>query len=477
MAADALPLPEYLDLPPSAATAVAALPEPVRLWLAHHLGEPTLAQRLAWPALAAGKNLLLCAPTGGGKTLAAFLPLLGELLTGPPVRGVRCLYLAPLKALGNDARKNLCAHIEGIRRFLPEGFGNVRVGLRTGDTSARVRQEQRLDPPEILLTTPESLAVLLSQEWAAELFANLRCVVVDEVHALAANKRGCDVSLSLERLTRLVRGELQRVGLSATCAPAAEAARFLVGAGRPCAVARVPETARLQLTVEPLPEGTAFLAALVTRLERELRGNRGTLIFTNARGLAERLSWALRRRFPEWVDEIAVHHSSLAAERRRAVERALKRGELRAVVSSASLELGIDIGSVDGVVLVHPPGDVVRLSQRVGRSGHGPGLPKRGLVLTANAGELLEAAVMAASTRSAQCELLCVADHPLDVLCQQLLGMAAARSWTADEAFAMVRRAHPYRELPRDDFDACLDYLSGVMAGGGVGGGGGVLGW
>jgi ATP-dependent Lhr-like helicase len=461
MAADALSPLEHLDLPCSAAASVAALPEPVRLWLERHVGEPTPAQRLAWPALAEGKNLLLCAPTGSGKTLAAFLPPLARLMTGPPIPGVRCLYLSPLKALGNDVRKNLRTYIAGIRGFLPDGFGNVRVGLRTGDTSARVRREQRLDPPEILLTTPESLAVLLSHEWAPDLFANLGWVIIDEVHALAVNKRGCDLSLSLERLTHLVGGELQRVGLSATCAPAAEAARFLVGVGRPCAIAQVPATARLELTVELLAEETSFLTTLVARLERELRGNRSTLIFANARGLSERLSWALRRRFPEWAEQIAVHHSSLAPKRRRLVERGLKRGELRAVVSSTSLELGIDIGTVDGVILVHPPGDVVRLLQRVGRSGHGPGLLKRGLVLAANPGELLEAAVTAASTRSAQYEPLRVPAHPLDVLCQQLLGMAVGRSWTADEAFALVRRAHPYRELPRDDFDACLDYLSG----------------
>jgi ATP-dependent Lhr-like helicase len=461
MAADAPSPLEHLDLPCSAAASVAALPEPVRLWLARYIGEPTPAQCLAWPALVEGKNLLLCAPTGSGKTLAAFLPPLARLMTGPPVPGVRCLYLSPLKALGNDVRKNLRACIQGIRGFLSEGFGNVRVGLRTGDTSARVRREQRLDPPEILLTTPESLAVLLSHEWAPDLFANLGWVIVDEVHALALNKRGCDLSLSLERLTHLVGGELQRVGLSATCAPAAEAARFLVGVGRPCAIAQVPETARLELTVELLAEGTSFLTTLVARLERELRANRSTLIFANARGLAERLSWALRRRFPEWAEQIAVHHSSLAPKRRRLVERGLKRGDLRAVVSSTSLELGIDIGTVDGVVLVHPPGDEVRLLQRVGRSGHGPGLLKRGLVLAANPGELLEAAVTAASTRAAQYEPLRVPAHPLDVLCQQLLGMAVGRSWTADEAFALVRRAHPYAELPRDDFDACLDYLSG----------------
>ena len=461
MAVEAPPPLEHLDLPSSAATAVAVLPEPLRRWLAESIGEPTAAQRLSWPAVVAGKNLLLCAPTGSGKTLAAFLPILGELLTGPPICGVRCLYLAPLKALGSDACKNLCAHIDGIRRFLPEGLGNIRVGLRTGDTSAQERQQQRRDPPDILLTTPESLAVLLSHDWSVELFANLRWVILDEVHALAAGKRGCDVALSLERLTHLVGGDLLRIGLSATCAPVVEAARFLVGVDRSCAIASVPETAPLVLTVEPLPDDSTFLAALLTRLESELRRNRSTLIFTNTRSLAERISWGLRRRYPEWVDDIAVHHSSLAAERRRIVERGLKCGELRAVVSSASLELGIDIGSVDGVVLVHPPGDVVRLLQRVGRSGHGPGLPKRGLVLTANAGELLEAAATAAATRTAQYESLCVPAHPLDVLCQQLLGMAAARSWIADEAFTLVRRAYPYRDLTRGDFDACLEYLSG----------------
>ncbi len=394
MAVDALAL-EFLDLPASAATSLATLPEPLRPWFERSLGVPTAAQRLAWPALAAGKNLLLCAPTGSGKTLAAFLPPLSQLLTGPPSPGVRCLYLSPIKALGNDVQKNLQAHIDGLN-------APIRVGLRTGDTPAQVRREQRREPPEILLTTPESLAILLSHEWAPDLFANLRWVIIDEVHALAACKRGCDLSLSLERLTHIAATELQRIGLSATCAPAADAARYLVGVGRPCAIARVPEARRLELNIEVLPEGPRFIAALVERLERELRAQRSTLVFAGARGLAERLAWALRHRFPDWADQIAVHHSSLAAERRRVVERGLKRGELRAVVSSTSLELGIDIGTVDGVVLVHPPGDVVRLLQRVGRSGHRPGLPQRGLVLTAGVGELLEAAVTVASSRSQQ---------------------------------------------------------------------------
>ncbi len=453
---------EELGTPPSAAAALATLPEFARLWLTRHVGAPTPAQRLAWPALFAGRNLLVCAPTGSGKTLAAFLPVLGELLTGALVPGVRCLYVAPLKALGNDVRKNLRRAITGMREHLPEGWGRVRVGVRTGDTPQRVRRRQRFEPPDILLTTPESLAVMLTQRWVGDVFGGLRWVVVDEVHALAAGKRGCDLALSLERLCGLLGADVQRIGLSATCAPLAEAARFLVGAGRSCAVARTVETGELTLRVEPLAEeDSSFLTALVTRLEPELRANRSTLVFTNTRALAERLSWRLRQRFPEWVDEIAVHHSSLAAARRRQVERALKQGRLRAAVTSTSLELGIDIGTVDSVVLVHPPGDVVRLLQRVGRSGHGPGLARRGLVLTASPAELIEAAVTGASGRSAQYEPLRVPACPLDVLCQQLVGMAARGSETADDAFGLVRRAYPYRDLPRAEFDACLDYLSG----------------
>src|SRR5579885_863839 len=459
---------EHADLPPAAGAALACLAAPVRRWFAEAFGKPTPAQRLAWPAVAAGKHLLLSAPTGSGKTLAAFLPLLSRLLGGPLVPGIRLLYVAPLKALGNDARRNLRAHLRGIRRHLPEGRGRLRAALRTGDTLPAARRRLLTAPPDVLLTTPESLAVLLSQPAVAPLFADLQAVIVDEVHALAAGKRGADLALSLERLTALAGGALQRVGLSATCAPLDEAAGFLVGVGRPCTVARVPESAPLELAVEPLESRASGppLAELIDRLGPELAAHGATLIFTNTRRLAERLAWALRRRFPEWDEQIAVHHSAVAAARRRDVERRFKRGQLRAVVTSTSLELGIDIGSVDRVVLVHPPGGVVRLLQRVGRAGHGPGRRRRGLVLTASAAELLEAAVTVAAGLSGQHEPLRVPAHPLDVLCQQLLGMACERSWHPDEAFALVRRAYPYRNLPRPDFDACLDYLSGRGPGG-----------
>jgi ATP-dependent Lhr-like helicase len=444
----------------------------VRRWFVERFGAPTPVQRLAWPAIAAGKNLVLGAATGSGKTLAAFLPILGRLFTEAPLPALRCLYLAPLKALANDARTTLRASLREVRTVSGADVVRLRVGLRTGDTSARARQDFLRRPPDVLLTTPESLAVLLSRPAAADVFGSLRWVVVDEVHALASNKRGADLALSLERLQAIVRAArgreagLQRIGLSATCTPLATAAGFLVGPSRPCAVGQVADGRPLHLAVEPLFGEVGlvqpgFIARLLERLEPELHHNRTTLIFTNVRSLAERLAWALRQRFPAWADEVAVHHSALSRARRRDAERRLKNGRLRVVVSSTSLELGIDIGTVDGVVLVHPPGGVVRLLQRVGRAGHGPGRACRGLVLAATPAELLEAAVTAASGQAGQWEPLHLPSPPLDVLCQQLLGMAAQKHWTADDAFALVRQAYPYRELYRTDFDGCLDYLSG----------------
>ncbi|HYT91012.1 MAG TPA: DEAD/DEAH box helicase, partial [Gemmataceae bacterium] len=465
MPSDAPGVVDFLHVPPSAETALATLAEPLRRWFAQRFRGLTLGQRLAWPTIAAEHNFLLCAPTGSGKTLAAFVPILSRLLATPIASSVRCLYLTPLKALANDTLRNLRRHLRGIATFAPQETAALRVAQRTGDSSARSRRKLLLEPPDILLTTPESLAVLLTQRTANDLFGGLRWVVVDEVHAFAQCKRGADLTVSLERLEDLTGRPLQRIGLSATCAPVATAARFLVGPYRPCTVAEVAATAPLQVTVEPLSESAAgsrgFVARLVERLPPELEANRTTLIFSNTRSLTERLAWALRRRFPDWAERIAVHHSSLAPARRRVVERDLKRGRLRAVVSSTSLELGIDVGAVDGVVLVHPPGGVVRLLQRVGRAGHRPGRPRRGLVLTAGAAELLEAAVTGASCHAGQYEPLRVPRHPLDVLCQQLLGMAALRRWGADEAFDLVRRSLPYQDLERTDFDDCLAYLSG----------------
>jgi ATP-dependent Lhr-like helicase len=446
---------------PSAATALATLAPAVAEWFRTTFANPTEIQCLAWPEIAAGRHVLLSAPTGAGKTLAAFLPILSHPR--------RCLYIAPLRALVNDTAATLGTLVQALGPPVPS------IVVRTGDTPAAVRRRFLSQPPDILLTTPESLAVMLTQARFADLFAELRWVVIDEVHALAPTKRGADLTLSLERLTDLAGESLQRIGLSATAMPLAEAARWLVGAWspdhaptggdhapRPCSIASGHAPAPLELTLAPLDETGHFLAHLVDRLMPELHAHRATLIFTNTRRLAEQLAWALRRNLPDWDAAIAVHHSSLAAERRQEVEAAFKAGRLRAVVSSTSLELGIDIGAVDLVVLVHPPGDVIRLLQRVGRAGHGPARTKRGLLLTSGTAELLEAAVTAAAGLAGQCEPLHFPSSPLDVLCQHLAGMAAARSWSADEAFSLVRRSFVFRDLTREDFDAALRYLFGL---------------
>ena len=435
-------------------------PGPVSSWFHERFGEPTEVQRAAWSCLPSGQHLLLSAPTGTGKTAAAFLPILVKLLAEcqPPAgtSRLRCLYVSPLKALCNDTQRTLTAHIEELMERWPAARP-PRVALRSGDSTAAERRRLRTHPSDILLTTPESLAVLLSQPMAEALFAGLRWVVVDEVHALAACKRGADLALSLERLAELTAGRLQRIGLSATATPLREAARWL--AGDTCAIVRASDVPSLQIRIVNLDETGHFLATLVDQLAPEVRANRATLIFTNTRRLAEQLAWALRRNLPEIEAEIAVHHSSLAAGRRQQVEEEFKQGRLRAVVSSTSLELGIDIGTVDLAVLVHPPGDVIRLLQRVGRAGHGPGRIRRGLVLTAREAELLESVVTAASGHAGQCEPLRVPDRPLDVLCQHILGMASARAWSADAMFHLVRRAAPYRDLARREFDDCLAYL------------------
>src|SRR5262245_13625119 len=456
----------FLNYPPSASCALAPLTDSLALWFKQSFAAPTLAQRFAWPTLAQGENLLLSAPTGSGKTFAAFLPIIDDLLAHP-ARATRCLYVAPLKALIRDVGKNLRRCLRALA-----AANQLRLDLRTGDTPWRVRRRFFDQPPHILLTTPESLAVLLSQPAARAKFRSLCWVVVDEVHSLAAGKRGADLALSLERLEALVDQQLQRIGLSATCTPLAEAARFLVGVNRSCAIAEVPDAAPIDLAVEPLPVSdetglpVGFMKRLVHRLHAEITARQTTLIFANARSLAERIARALTQQYPDRAEEIAVHHGSLAAARRRTVERRLKQGRLWVVVSSTSLELGIDIGSIDSVVFVHPPGGAARLVQRLGRSGHRPGQPRRGLVLTATTTELAEAAVTAAAGRDGQIERLRIADQPLDVLCQHLVGLAIGEAWNPLDAFTLVRRAYPYRSLTADDFARCLDYLSGRHADG-----------
>jgi ATP-dependent helicase Lhr and Lhr-like helicase len=321
--------------PPRLSSWLEQTPAAIADWFRCRYGDPTEIQRAAWSCLSAGQHLLLSAPTGAGKTLAAFLPILTHLIQDrlSEAAALSCLYISPLKALCADTERTLAAHLEELHALLPS-HRLARLAVRSGDSTAAERRRLWRHPPDILLTTPESVAVLLSQPRARQLFAGLRWVVVDEVHALAASKRGADLALSLERLTELAKGRLQRIGLSATATPLSVAARWLTG--ERCAIARAGEATPLQLTIVPLEESGHFLANLVDQLLPELRANRATLVFTNNRRLAEQLNWALRRNLPEMPGQIAVHHSSLAAERRRLVEQEFKQGRLRAVISSTS---------------------------------------------------------------------------------------------------------------------------------------------
>lgn len=449
---------------------------PVAAWFRRTLGEPTPAQAAAWPLVREGRSVLIVSPTGTGKTLAAFLAVLDRLAleagAGTLKDEIRCIYVSPLRALGYDLAKNLNGPLHEI-------YGEaspIRVGLRSGDTETAERDRQFTRPPHILLTTPESLCVLLSQpKWLPKL-ATVRCVIIDELHALAENKRGAHMALSLERLEALVATSappdapapgLQRLGLSATVHPIKEAASFLVGEGRPCEIVDVSAAKKIDLRVytplqrEPYPKAGFSGARLIRELARLVTANRTTLVFTNTRSGAESASYWLKEQLPELATAIECHHASLDRDLRLEVEDRLKRGELRAVVCSTSLELGIDIGSVDLVVMLATPKGVGRALQRTGRAGHNIHSVSRGLLMATNVGDLVECCATALLARARHLDALRIPVAPLDVLAQHLMGMGCIREWNRTEAFALVRRAWPFRNLDEKSFNDVLDFLAG----------------
>ncbi|TAG32763.1 MAG: DEAD/DEAH box helicase, partial [Verrucomicrobia bacterium] len=394
-----------------------------------------------------------------------------------PSAGMVAIYVSPLRAPAYDLQKNL-------HRPLAElNWLHLRVAARTGDTTAKERAALRKRPPHILVTTPESLTLLLCQPaWAAAL-ATVRFLLVDELHALAENKRGSLLAVAAERLeARLARAapteadgascaepRLVRVGLSATVAPLAELARFLTGPARACEIVEIlPESSRaMELAVfsplarQPYPAAGYTAYRVLRELAAELARCRTTLIFTNTRAGAESIGLRLKELLPELATQIKVHHASLDRTVRLEVEDRLKRGELRAVVCSTSLELGIDIGSIDLVVMVSAPKGVARALQRIGRSGHAPGQTARGLLVATNINDLAECAATARLMRARELERLRLPTNPADVLAQHLVGLAVFADTTPDEAFALLRRAHPFAELARDDFEKVLHFLRG----------------
>jgi len=473
----------------SSAHSLAPFSEPTRRWFAESFAAPTRAQELGWPAIASGEHTLLHAPTGSGKTLAAFLWCLDRLFaTSPPEgrhRSVKVLYVSPLKALSYDVERNLRAPLAGIRRTAErEGtqLREIAVASRTGDTPADARRRFAKDPPDILVTTPESLYLLLTSQ-ARESLRGVETVILDEVHAIAGTKRGAHLALSLERLEALIGTSPQRIGLSATQRPLDAIAAYLGGEGREVRIVDAAERKTLELEVivpvedmarmgeelplEEQPGGPAagpesrrsIWPSIYPELLELIRAHRSTLVFVNSRRLAERMAARLNELAGEEL--VRAHHGSIAREQRLGIEEALKAGTLPALVATSSLELGIDMGAIDLVIQVEAPPSVASGLQRIGRAGHQVGAPSTGKIFPKYRGDLLEAAVVVRRMLDGEIEETRIPRNPLDVLAQQVVAMGAMDRWTVGDLHALVTRAHPYRDLSREQLEGVLDMLSG----------------
>jgi ATP-dependent Lhr-like helicase len=451
----------------------------VARWFTETFGTPTPGQQQGWQAIGAGRHTLIAAPTGSGKTLAAFLTALDGLfqegLRGPVPDEVRVVYVSPLKALSTDIHKNLAVPRRGIARCA-ESMGvaqpRITVAVRTGDTTQTERAAMLRKPPHILVTTPESLFLLLTAERSRAMLRTARTVIVDEIHAVIGTRRGAHLALSLERLQEVAEASLLRIGLSATQTPVETVAAFLVGgqtAGGDgptpdCAIVDEGHRRALDLAIE-LPKSS--LEAVMSgeiweeyydRLTELVREHRTTLIFVNTRRLAERLARHLSDRLGETA--VTAHHGSLSKERRLDAETRLKNGALKALVATASLELGIDVGHVDLACQIGSPHRIATLLQRVGRSGHTVAGTPKGRVFPASRDDLVECVALIRSIRRGELDRIVTHDAPSDVLAQQIVAETSCREYTEDELFTLVRRAWPYRALPRPQFDAVVTMLA-----------------
>src|SRR5213595_1685461 len=443
-------------------------------WFGDRFAEPTEPQRGAWPVIQAGRNALIAAPTGSGKTFAAFLAAIDSLLRqgleGTLRDETQVVYVSPLKALSNDVQKNLAEPLAEIRHTLeamclPDV--EIRTLVRTGDTPAAERQAMVHRPPHILVTTPESLFLILTSERARDMLRSVRTVIVDEIHAVARDKRGSHLALSLERLEHLAGRRLQRVGLSATQKPIEDIAAFLTGTRHPTPDTCIIDSGHaraLDLAIEILSSPLEAVMAgevwdeLYDRLAQLIGEHRTTLVFVNTRRLAERLTLHLSERLG--AEQVTSHHGSLSKEKRLDAETRLKEGKLKALVATASLELGIDIGSVDLVCQIGSTLSIATLLQRVGRAGHHLQAIPKGRLFPLSRDELIECAALLRATAERRLDRLVIPDHPLDILAQQIVAAAAGDEWDEVALYELVRGAYPYRDLSRKDFDAVVQMLA-----------------
>jgi ATP-dependent Lhr-like helicase len=449
----------------------------VQRWFETRFATVTEPQRLGWREIQAGRDVLISAPTGSGKTLAAFLTAIDALVrqarAGELPNQTEVLYVSPLKALSNDVHKNLEIPLAGIAELAREqgvALAPVRTAVRTGDTPQAERQAMGRKAPHILVTTPESLYILLTAAGPRKMLASVRTLIVDEIHAVADDKRGAHLALSIARLESLIAqhapgARLQKIGLSATVSPIEEVARFL---SEDAHIVQVGHRRAMDLAVEVPRDELSSVASMETweeiydRVGQLAQEHRTTLVFVNTRRLSERVAHHLSQRLGE--NAVLPHHGSLSRKLRMDAEQRLKNGELRAVVATASLELGIDIGTVDLVCQIGSPRSIAVALQRVGRAGHWVGALPKGRLFATTRDDLIECAALVRSIRTGELDRLEIPQAPLDILAQQIVAMAACEDLGEDELFARVRSAAPYRELSRRDFDAVLEMLSEGIA-------------
>ena len=452
----------------------------IRKWFKETLGKPSEPQRMGWPAIASGSHTLILAPTGTGKTLAAFLwelnALIVEGMKEPLANGVHLLYISPLKALNNDIQRNLDTPLAELwRRFEAAGktFPEIRVGVRTGDTPASARAKMLRKSPHILITTPESLNIMLTSLRGRGMFHSTRAIIIDEIHAIAGSKRGAHLALTLERLEALTGQSPQRIGLSATQRPLDEVARYLGGCESPeeteakfrqVTVVDCGLTKKMEISIQsPVPDlanvGGSVWPSVAPLLLDHIRASKTTLVFVNNRAQAEKIAGRVNALAEEEIAQ--PYHGSLSRERRHMLEERLKAGALRALITTSSLELGIDIGSVDLVIQLQSPKRVSAGLQRIGRAGHTLGVASRGILVPTFRDDAMEIAAIVAAMRAGEVEPTRVVQNSLDVLAQVIVAAASVDDWNANDLFDLVRRAYPYHRLTRAAFDETLSMLSG----------------